>query len=387
MDHDHSYKLLFSHHAMMVDLMRGFLPASWVRQVDMSTLERVPTSQVSDTLHERDNDLIWRVRWPAGWLYIYLMVEFQSTMYRYMAVRISTYSSLLYEGLIRSRQLAPDGRLPPVFPIVLYNGRGQWTAPLDLAELLADVPKGLLPYRPRWPYALIDESRYSARRLARMQNLVAALFRLENSRSPADVQRVLAVLLTWLRDPAQENLRRAFAVWLQRGLLPARLPTVSIPEVQALVEAQSMLADRVVEWTQQWKEEGLQEGRREGFQQGFNKASSKVSSKASNKLQQGLQQALEAEKSLLVRLARKRFGEECAQSLTDLLAAYTDTAALADIGEWIITADNGEAFLAHVLEQRLKVLSPAISRMGHPRHASLRIPPLQQSHLLYGCMA
>ena len=29
-----------------------------------------------------------------------------------------------------------------------------------------------------------------------------------------------------------------------------------------------MLAERVLEWTQQWKEAGLREGRREGLQQG-----------------------------------------------------------------------------------------------------------------------
>jgi hypothetical protein len=172
------------------------------------------------------------VRWSDGWLYIYLLVEFQSTVYRYMAVRIATYESLLYDGLIRSRQLTPEGRLPPVVPIVLYNGRSPWTAPHDLAELIVEAPGGLAAYRPRRPYLLIDEGHYGERRLARMQNLVAALFRLEQSRSPAQLQRVLAVLITWLRDPEQESLRRAFTVWLKRVLLPARLPAVAIPEVQ-----------------------------------------------------------------------------------------------------------------------------------------------------------
>ena len=142
-------------------------------------------------------------------------------------------------------------------------------------------------YRPRWPYLLIDESRYSERRLVRMQNLVAALFRLENSRSPADIQRVLAVLIIWLRDPEQESLRRAFTMWLQRVLLPARLPAVPIPEMQELVEVQSMLAERVIEWTQQWKEEGLREGRREGLQQGLQEG-------LQQGLQEGLQQGLQA---------------------------------------------------------------------------------------------
>ena len=105
MDHDHSYKLLFSHSEMMADLLQGFVTAEWVRDVDLSTLERVHSSHVSDDLRERENDIIWRVRWQDDWLYIYLIVEFQSTVYRFMAVRFMTYEGLLYEGLIHSQQL------------------------------------------------------------------------------------------------------------------------------------------------------------------------------------------------------------------------------------------------------------------------------------------
>lgn len=328
MDHDRSYKLLVSHREMMADLLQGFVTAEWVRLVDLATLERVQSSHVSDDLRDREDDIIWRVQWQGGWLYIYLLVEFQSTVYRYMAVRLITYVGLLYEGLIRSQQLMPRGLLPPVVPIVLYNGRDLWTAAQDIAALVAEAPGGLAVYRPRLPYVLIDAGRYTESELAPLRNLVGALFRLENSRTPADVQRVLAVLVAWLRDPAQESLRRAFTVWLKRVLLPARLPAVAIPEVQDLAEVQSMLAERVLEWTQQWKEEGLREGRREGLQQG-----------------------LAAERALLLRQARRRFGDACAEALTPLLETREDTGELAEIGEWIVTCDSGEALLARVRER------------------------------------
>src|SRR5438094_776836 len=83
---------------------------------------------VSQDLRDREDDIIWRVRWQDDWLYIYLIVEFQSTVYRYMAVRCMTYKGLLYEGLIRSQQLTSTRLLPPVVPIVIYNGRERWTA-------------------------------------------------------------------------------------------------------------------------------------------------------------------------------------------------------------------------------------------------------------------
>jgi hypothetical protein len=331
MDHDHSYKLLFSHHEMIADLLRGFVTAEWVHTVDLTTLERVHSSHVSDDLRDREDDIIWRVRWQEGWIYIYLLIEFQSTVYRYMAVRLMTYVGLLYEGLIRSRQLTSTGHLPPVVPIVLYNGRDRWTAAQDMAALVAEAPGGLAVYRPRLPYLLIDVGRYPERELAPLQNLAAALFRLENSRTPADVLGVLESLVTWLRDPTQESLRRAFTMWLRRVLLPARLPAVVMPEVQDLAEVQSMLAERVMEWTQQWKEEGLEQGRQEG-------------------LEQGRQEGLAAERALLLRLVRRRFGEACAQALAPLLEGQSDPDTLAEIGEWIITCDTGEAFLARVRE-------------------------------------
>jgi hypothetical protein len=122
------------------------------------------------------------------------------------------------------------------------------------------IPPSLAPYCPRLRYILLDEGRYTERELAPLHNLVAALCRLENSREPEDVQRVLGVLIDWLRAPEDDSLRRAFTVWLRRVLLPARLPGVEIPEVHDLVEMHSMLAERVVEWTQRWKAEGLQQG-------------------------------------------------------------------------------------------------------------------------------
>jgi hypothetical protein len=89
-----------------------------------------------------------------------------------------------------------------------------------------------------------------------MQNLVAALFRLENCRAPEDISNVVAALIEWLKDPTQADLRRAFVGWLRQVLLPRRIPGAEIPEIQNLQEVRTMLAERVQEWTKQWKLEG-----------------------------------------------------------------------------------------------------------------------------------
>ncbi|WP_347257588.1 Rpn family recombination-promoting nuclease/putative transposase [Methylocaldum sp.] len=260
MDHDQSYKLLFSHAEMVADLLRGFVREDWVQQLDFDSREKVNGSYVADDLREREGDVIWRGRWGREWLYVYLLIEFQSTVDRYMAVRILVYLGLLYQDLVRTGQLAGEGRLPPVLPIVLYNGNPRWSAPIDIADLIVPVPGGLETYRPRSRYFLLDEGRYAESELAPLRNLAATLFRLENSRTPQDVERILAALVTWLRAPEQSSLRRAFTVWLKRVFLPGRLPGVELGRINDLQEVQSMLAERVTEWTEEWKRQGRLEG-------------------------------------------------------------------------------------------------------------------------------
>lgn len=58
MNHDHSYKLLFSHPEMMADLLRGFFRESWVEALDFSTLEKINGSYISDDLREQEDDII-----------------------------------------------------------------------------------------------------------------------------------------------------------------------------------------------------------------------------------------------------------------------------------------------------------------------------------------
>ena len=139
-------------------------------------------SFVSDDWRERHDDIIWRVRWGKKWLYVYLLIEFQSTIDNFMAVRIMVYIGLLYQYLIETQKLKPTDKLPPVLPLVIYNGSKRWKAAKDISELIETVPGGLEKYCPHLRYLLIDEGAYGESQLTPlMKNLVAAIIRLENT--------------------------------------------------------------------------------------------------------------------------------------------------------------------------------------------------------------
>jgi len=208
---------------MVQELLQTFVRESWVAELDFSTLEKVSGSYVSDDLRDREDDVIWKVRIGESWVYLYILLEFQSTVDRFMAVRLLTYTGLLYQDLLKSGQVKGKQKLPPVFPLVLYNGEKRWNAATSIADLIAAAPSGLQRYLPQYRYLVIDEGSYREQELAELKNLVTALFRLEHSNEPEDVLQLIKQMNAWLQTPETKDLRRAFVIWIKRVLLRDRM--------------------------------------------------------------------------------------------------------------------------------------------------------------------
>lgn len=280
--HDNAYKHVFSHPRAVADLLRGFVHEDWVAQLDYATLEKVSGSYITDDLRDRDDDIIWRLRMsraadadaaadahaPGEWVYVYLLLEFQSSPDRHMAVRILTYVGLLYQDLIKSGQIG-SGYLPSVFPLVLYNGMRPWTATRQVEDLIEPVPTSLSAYRPSLRYFLLDEGRLPQTSLTQPDNAVASMVQLERSASPAEVAQVVGQLAEKLKAPQNRELRRALTVWIRRLVLRRFTPEGDVPELQDLPETHHMISERVDSWTQEWLRQGMQQGLQRGMQQGM----------------------------------------------------------------------------------------------------------------------
>jgi len=267
--HDHSYKQLFAHAEMVRDLLTGFVREDWVQSLDLASLETVKGSYVTDDYHDREDDIIWRVRWADGWCYVYILIEFQSTVDPFMAVRIACYISLLYQDLIAQKALTAAGTLPPVLPVVLYNGELRWTAPTELSVLIDPAPGGLAHYRPHWSYLLLDEGAIigDAAYPAEVQNLVAALFQLEKARDEPTWLAVYARLVALLDSGTLDSLKRAFGRWIYRSFIRKKRPGIRLPDINDFQEVHIMLQQRVEQWNAEILERGRKEGHKEGLAQ------------------------------------------------------------------------------------------------------------------------
>ena len=322
--HDETYKKLFAFPRMVEDLLRGFVAAPWSDEIDFSTLEKLSAEYVSDELLTRHGDAVWRVRLRQNWLYLLVLLEFQSQDEPRMALRILAYTSLLYQELVRNGAVGAGERLPAVLPVVLYNGEPAWRAPRDVGDLIAPVGPALAPYQPTQRYCLVDERRAGEDDL-KGDNLMAAVVRLEQSRSPADLLQAVDALRARLAEPGDHELRRAFADWVRQAAERLTPRGAELPPVRTLEEVRMTLVERVAEWPKQW----LREGREQG-------------------LEQGREQGLAHERALLRRQAASRFGEDTAGRLSEALAQVADPERLAEVGEWLVRCDTGAELLARV---------------------------------------
>ena len=147
--HDETYKLIFSQRAAVEELVRSFVGEGLADELDVDTLKALPTDRISGGLVQRQVDLLWKVRFRDSWLYLLILLEFQSESDYFMALRILTYICLTYEELIRRGELKTGDKLPPVLPVAVYNGRPRWRAATDISELIAPVPTPLPRYLPK----------------------------------------------------------------------------------------------------------------------------------------------------------------------------------------------------------------------------------------------
>ena len=209
-----------------------------------------------------EDDIVWRVKVGGEWVYLYLLIEFQSSVDKYMALRMMVYVGLLYQDLVKRGEVLADGRLPPILPIVLYNGSQRWSAATDIADLIPAVPGLVSEFKPSLKYLLIDESAYSSHELSSLRNLVAAVFQFEQAKSPASIEDIINLLIEWLAD--RPDLKRMFALWIRATLMRKQNYSISLPQIDDLQEIKVMLADRLEEWAHGYIAEGKQEGLHQG---------------------------------------------------------------------------------------------------------------------------
>ena len=335
MRHDEIYKAIFSHRVSVQNLLR-FLEGTiddtpeWLGAFDPETLEPVPTERIDETLHRHLSDLVWRVRLRDGgeddWAYLFVLIEFQSEVDHLMALRVRTYVDLLYRGLWAGRRFGASDRLPPVLPVVLYNGDSPWTAAASVEELVTPAarPSGAVtavPFYAGSGYVALDVGRTQGGESA-ADDVLSLVTGIERMSSLEEGYATLQSVFSVLDGVEHRELRRVFHTWF--GLLVGSgeggVVIEEFEEMERLAEAGELrtpVQDRVRAWREADREEGREE-------------------------------VIEQERALLLRQIKRKFGADAAERAAPPLAGIGEPERLADVGEWIIDCASGDELIARL---------------------------------------
>ena len=213
--HDTAWKLLFSYPEMVRGLLAGFVPPEWVTDLDLSALTRQPEGQVTDDGRERHPDRVWEAGLHDRPGSVLVLIEFQSTVDHTMAACALVYTGMLYQERLRRS----SDKLPPVLPIVLYYGAGEWKAKDEVAGLCATPGAPRAPYQPSQRHLVLDVGRYTGP-LPEGRNWVAELVRLARTPDPEVLTTELCDMSARWPESEYDSLLKDILTWLGQVHFP-----------------------------------------------------------------------------------------------------------------------------------------------------------------------
>src|ERR1700722_10085247 len=125
--HDRLFKETFSRAEAARGFFEAYLPEPLARACDWESLRLEPGSFVDEKLREHCSDLLYSVRFQGSALYLYCLAEHFSTPEPSTPLRLLRYQTSIWEQVMRSEPGAK--KLPPILPLVLYQGGPLWNVP------------------------------------------------------------------------------------------------------------------------------------------------------------------------------------------------------------------------------------------------------------------
>ncbi|MDC7233902.1 MAG: Rpn family recombination-promoting nuclease/putative transposase [Spirochaetales bacterium] len=242
---DSAYKALISNPRIFYQLIRFFVDEDFVKNLKPENIKQLEKSSfISPEFLQREADMIYRVELSGKEIYFYILLEFQSSPDKRIPVRLFSYLLLFYDQLIKHSQ---KGKLPAVFPMVLYNGEKPWNVPLSLQDLIED---SIIPasYIPHVRYYLLEERNVLDSKLEEVKNLAAAVIYFERHNREEEMIKTIRKIENLLADEDFSDIRQ-YLLWVFR----ISGESVSPDEIQKLrnkTEGQGMLetlGDRLME--------------------------------------------------------------------------------------------------------------------------------------------
>lgn len=118
------------------DVLRCAVNPLMARSMSWSELRQEPCEFISETLGQRNSDLLYSIPYGGSRLRLFLLVEHLSHPDSDMPLRASEYKNACHRH--QRKKGEPRG---PVICVVLYHGKESWSVPLNMSQWLKLSPE------------------------------------------------------------------------------------------------------------------------------------------------------------------------------------------------------------------------------------------------------
>jgi len=324
--HDRGYKLLLSFKQLFQELIEGYVEGEWKARLDYSQCQKIEKSYIRQDLEKQESDLVYRIpllgtlgtEAEPKEVLLYILIEHQSSIDYGIAFRVLAYLVNLWYDLYKNAdenlRRQKTWRLPPVFPIVLYNGNDPWNAPVSLKEIV-EHSELFGDYIPNLKYHIIDIGHYDSNKLAALHNALSSLFLLEQSHDQAALSKSLEEISDVFSQEKNAELWKAVFQWI---IIKLKL-NFSKTSPEALTQLEEAILKKTTKEGHTMLETVVNKIFEQGIEQG---------------IQKGLQEGM---KKSILKLLQTRFGQ-VPKKIEDKILAITQEESL-----WLLVEKAGTA--------------------------------------------
>ncbi len=239
--HDTGYKDLLSNKEVFLKLLRSFIHEDWVQEIDENNLEYINKSFILHDYSKKEADVIYKLNIKNSSVFFYCLLELQSSVDFQIPIRLLYYMTALWQEVIKNTKReeleSKEFRLPAIVPLVLYNGKADWTAVPQFRDVLEGSElfgKHVLNFN----YILFDVNRYTEKQLLEISNLISSIFFLDqNVNAKKELMEKLYKLGDALRRFNNKE-KRLFIRWL-RWILRPRIKKEYLDEFDKILDENS----------------------------------------------------------------------------------------------------------------------------------------------------
>jgi predicted transposase/invertase (TIGR01784 family) len=156
--------------------LQEHLPQGILQHADLDSLYLENISYLDDNLRKHFSDLVFSVRMgdeEFSAAKVYLLFEHKSSPESLVGMQILRYMALQWKEMYDQGQVV-GGKLPPIIPIVIYQGRGSWQARASFQDLVEQPSESFKEFIPDFTFAFFNIGQVDERKV--QENVVLKFY-------------------------------------------------------------------------------------------------------------------------------------------------------------------------------------------------------------------